>query len=135
MNRNEAPRLVVGDHCALLLGTSLYDVEVSEVRVSCEGDPQEFAMYRVKSLEPSWTWKRWFEEESQHRHDLFKMPSERPLLLDRLEFDIDALQYLQREQEHEQEIEEEAAIPHGPECECSDCQHERAADAAEEPIR
>lgn len=98
-------RLVVGDECVLLVGSTLYDVTVSEVHVNLEGDPIEFAMYYVTSRDHS----KWFEEQSQHRSDLFKMPSERSLLIRRIEDDIDSMQYLLREQEREQEREEERA--------------------------
>jgi|SRR6185369_17274913 len=133
MDRHEPQRLAVGDECALLLGVSLYDVTISEVRVILEGDPAEFAMYRVKSRESSC----WFESTSQHRSDLFKLPSERERLIQQLDSDMNALHDLIRDQEMEHEREEQAAeeIPHGYDCECEACQMERARDTAEEPSR
>lgn len=79
----------------MLLGVSLYDVVISEVRVSLEGDPHEFAMYRVKSQEHS----RYFEEQSQHRSDLFRRVDERRALIAEIEERVDALQNLRDELE------------------------------------
>ena len=131
MKHQDPQRLTIGDRCVLLLGTSLYDVEIVEVSVNLLDDPLEFAMYRVKSHELS----RWFEEDSQHRSDLFRMPTERPLLIKRIEDDIDSLQGLLREQEREQEIEDEAAIPHDAHCGCEECCVSRADENREEPNR
>lgn len=103
MNLNKLAPLAVGDDCVLLLGVCLYAVTVSEVRTLLEDEPERFKMYRVKSREHS----DWFEDRSQHRCDIFKMPSERSLLIARLESDIESLQDVLREQEREQEIEHE----------------------------
>lgn len=86
-------RLSVGDECWLLLETSLYLVTVKEVRTCLEGDPAEFAMYRVTSQEHS----RFFEEHSQHRADLFRRSDERAALLLELDERIDALDQLRRD--------------------------------------
>ena len=126
---NDVPRLEVGDRCVLLWGTTLRDVIVSEVSVYLSGERSEFALYRVKLYDGN------SPSPPMHRSGLFKLPGERQLLIDRLENDIEGLQSLLRVQEREQEIEDEAAIPHGSACECETCRMERARDAAEEQRR
>jgi hypothetical protein len=123
----EPPRLTVGDDCVLLVGVSLYLVTVIGINVNLEGDPLEFAMYRVKSRE----WSTWIEDKSQHRSDLFKMPADRQYFLKRIEDDIDALKGLLREQEDAQ-LEDSERVPHDHCCSCYDCAVERAQDTARE---
>lgn len=105
--RHEPVTLAVGDRCVLLHGVLRYEVEITEVRTILEDEPQRFHMFRVRSLENH---SRWFEDSSQHRGDLFKMPEEREALLARIEGDIDALESLQREVEEEIEAANEAAV-------------------------
>lgn len=86
-----APRLNLLDRCWLLLGTSLYEVRVSEVRVCCAGEPLEFVMYRV---EPEGHPYLFLKDQSHHRHDLFLMENERDALRKEINERIESLEYL-----------------------------------------
>ena len=61
-------------------------------------------MYRVKNEEGDRT--RYFEEQSQHRSDLFKRPDERAALIERLDGDREAIDSLKEQLEEEQEEEQ-----------------------------
>ncbi len=98
--------LAVGDKCKLLHGVSLYDVTIAEATTYLEDDPAAFTMYRVKS---DYEWTRYFEENSQHRSDLFRWPDERMALAERLESDRDSLAALLSDVEEESQAINDAA--------------------------
>jgi hypothetical protein len=100
-------RLVAGDECWFLYHCSIYEVVVTRVRVACEGEPLEFAMYEIAKQEAGR--KRVFEEDIQHRHDLYRRSNERPALILELEERIDVLANWRDEMRHAQEEAEAAS--------------------------
>jgi hypothetical protein len=93
--------LNVGDACWLLLDTILHEVTILDVTVLLEGGPTEFCMYKVSSKWPG------IERDSHHRSDLFHMPTERELLLERLDGDILCLTEIRDDLQRERDSEHE----------------------------
>lgn len=91
----DADFLAVGDECWLLDGTLLYEVTITEVRNIDLGETakRQLTMYRIEA--PYYHLK----EESQHRSDLFRRPSEVEELRERIESDINSLNYMLQELE------------------------------------
>ena len=102
----DADRLAVGDECWFLDGNLLYEVTVTDVNVCLVGEPQEFVMYRV---EPNHDIYSYLRERSIHRSDLFRRPSEVEELRERIESDINSLNYLLNELENVGAVAEEGA--------------------------
>lgn len=87
--RQKPPYLDIGDRCWLLCGTLLYVVDIIDVRHIFEGEPDEFRTYRVSRRKaPGAIGETFVEGETHLRTDLFRCPSERLLLLERLRDEV-----------------------------------------------
>ena len=97
--RHTPPDLQVGDACWLLHSILIYEVSIAEVRVTLEGDPHEFKMYRVNPNHATFDYLR---GQSFVRNDLFLRPAERKQLIQECQDHIDSLEYIVKELEEEE---------------------------------
>lgn len=105
-SRQKPPYLDIGDRCWLLLGTLLYVVDIIDVRHIFEGEPDEFRTYRVSRRGAGGIIGETFiEGDTHHRTDLFKCPSERQVLFERLRDDVARLTAYRDQMEDEAEDE------------------------------
>lgn len=96
----ELDTLTQDEPCWLLLGTLLYEVVISQVRVLDGGtEGRTFTLYRVESD------TLWIRERTIHRSELFRRPAERARLVEQLNEDSEELARLAREVEAEGEDE------------------------------